>query len=482
MASTEVIFQNTGDIFFIVLYLFSLIAIGFYGKSKRDKNSLNDFYLGRGFGFFLLFLTFYATQYSGNTIIGFTGKAYREGWFGLNLVALMVAVIGGLLLYAPKLYQRSQNRNYVTLSDYIDDRYAHKWLHYLIIAVCVFVLGNYVLSNLKAVGYIVNTLSNGHISNALGIFSLAAIILIYESLGGIRSVVLTDALQGILLLITIQIIFFMVLYYYVLSPEVSNFSLSAISATTLPDGNAQIKWISTIMLVFFSVALYPQAVQRVLMAKSENALKKSLKFMAIAPLFTTLPLVFIAIIASAVLPNLDQQSSENVLLLMLIEINHFPWMHWVIVLFFSAALAAIMSTIDSSNLALNAIIIKNVYLKINPKAQNTHIMRMVKIISLSMLMLLSYLAVSIDSSIWTILKIKLEVLAQLFPAFTLGLWLPKLRAQSVFYGLIVGLTLIFYLLLFADIAKPLNIHAGLWGLFANVITIWINQLRKQTVD
>ena len=303
MASTEVIFQNTGDIFFIVLYLFSLIAIGFYGKSKRDKNSLNDFYLGRGFGFFLLFLTFYATQYSGNTIIGFTGKAYREGWFGLNLVALMVAVIGGLLLYAPKLYQRSQNRNYVTLSDYIDDRYAHKWLHYLIIAVCVFVLGNYVLSNLKAVGYIVNTLSNGHISNALGIFSLAAIILIYESLGGIRSVVLTDALQGILLLITIQIIFFMVLYYYVLSPEVSNFSLSAISATKLPDGNAQIKWISTIMLVFFSVALYPQAVQRVLMAKSENALKKSLKFMAIAPLFTTLPLVFIAIIASAVLPN-----------------------------------------------------------------------------------------------------------------------------------------------------------------------------------
>ena len=157
-------------------------------------------------------------------------------------------------------------------------------------------------------------------------------------------------------------------------------------------------------------------------------------------------------------------------------------MHWVIVLFFSAALAAIMSTIDSSNLALNAIIIKNVYLKINPKAQNTHIMRMVKIISLSMLMLLSYLAVSIDSSIWTILKIKLEVLAQLFPAFTLGLWLPKLRAQSVFYGLIVGLTLIFYLLLFADTAKPLNIHAGLWGLFANVITIWINQLRQQTVD
>ncbi len=479
MASAEVIFQSTGDISFIVLYLLSLIAIGFYGKSKRDKNSLNDFYLGGGFGFFLLFLTFYATQYSGNTIIGLTGKAYREGWLGLNLVVFMISVIGGLLLYAPKLYQRSQSKKYLTLSDYIDDRYAHRGLQYLIIAVCVFVLGNYVLSNLKAVGHIVNTISNGHISNAWGIFSLAAVILIYESLGGIRSVVLTDALQGILLFITIQIIFSVVLYYYVLSPEVGAAPLSAINGSTLPDGSGQIKWISTIMLIFFSIALYPHAVQRVLMAKSEAALKNSLKLMVIAPLFTTLPLVLIAIIATTVLPNLDQASSENVLLLMLMQLNHIPWIHWVIVLFFSAALAAIMSTIDSSNLALNSILIKNVYLKINPKAKSSNIMGMVKIISLTMIMFLSYLAVSIESSIWTILKIKLEILAQLFPALTLGLWLPKLRAESVFYGLIAGLTLTSYLLLFSDTPKPMHIHAGLWGLLLNVITLWINQRRKQ---
>ncbi len=75
------------------------------------------------------------------------------------------------------------------------------------------------LSNLKAVGYIIYTLSDGEISIVWGIIILAIVIFIYESLGGIRSVVFTDAMQGVLLLITIQIIFFVVVYNYGFSTE-----------------------------------------------------------------------------------------------------------------------------------------------------------------------------------------------------------------------------------------------------------------------
>ena len=41
-----------------------------------------DFYLGnRRLGLFVLFLTLYATQYSGLTFIGFVGNVYRTGYF-----------------------------------------------------------------------------------------------------------------------------------------------------------------------------------------------------------------------------------------------------------------------------------------------------------------------------------------------------------------------------------------------------------------
>lgn len=465
----------TSNIGFIALYLLSLIAIGIYGKTQRQGQSLSDFYLGgRDFGFILLFLTFYATQYSGNTIIGFSGKAYREGWITLSTVVFMVSVIGGLLLYAPKLYRLSQQKKYITIGDYIEDRYQHQWLTYLVILVCLFVLGNYVLSNLKAMGYIVETLSNGSISAAWGIIGLAAIIFIYETLGGMRSVVLTDALQGVLLLITIQIIFFVVVYHYGFTPDNTG-AIVQQANTEMPSTTDKIKWMSTILLIFFSISIYPHAIQRIFMAKSEKVLKKSFKLMAIMPFFTTLPVVLIAIIATHALPDLDKAGSENVMILLLNQLSHIDVLHWVVLLFFSAALAAIMSTIDSSNMAMHSMLVKNVYLKIKPNSTDKNIAFFGKLFSLTLIGLLSYLAINIDSSIWIILKIKLEVLAQLFPAIVLGVWFRQVQAKAVFAGILIGLAVMLYLLLFATVAKPLNIHAGLWGLLANFATIALIQ-------
>ena len=75
------------------VYLFSLIGIGLAGRLARKENTLADFYLaGRGMGVFVLFLTLYATQYSGNTMIGFAGKAYRGGYQSLVMVIFMSSV------------------------------------------------------------------------------------------------------------------------------------------------------------------------------------------------------------------------------------------------------------------------------------------------------------------------------------------------------------------------------------------------------
>lgn len=472
--------MNNLDIWVISLYLFSLIIIGIYGHKKSKNNSLTDLYLGgREFGVLMLFLTFYATQYSGNTMIGFTGKAYRDGWTTLSTVVFMIAVIGGLMSYAPKLYKRAKQKSYITLSDYVYDRYPNKILHYLVIGVVLFVLGNYILSNLKAVGTIVETLSDGVIPYAWGIIALSVIIFIYESLGGMRSVVLTDAIQGILLLVTIQIIFFVVLFQYGLSPNLENATIQKI--IQLPNGEQQVKWLSTLFLFFFSISIYPHAIQRIFMARKADDLKKSFKLMAFMPFFTTLPVVIIAIIAIGVLPELSKAQSDHVMPLMLNQLSHIPFLHWVIVLFFAAVLAAIMSTIDSSNIAIHSILVKNVYLVHQPNSPELTTKYTSMAVSLGILSLLTYLAIVIDSSIWTILRIKLEVLAQLFPLIVLGVWTKNIRSEAVLGGLIVGLLLVVYLSLFSDTPKPWHIHAGLWALLANAIVIkiiyWLTRLK-----
>ena len=66
---------------FISAYLLSLLGIGWLAKRARRADTLKDFYLaGNGFGFTVLFLTLFATQYSGNAFFAFTGATYRIGY------------------------------------------------------------------------------------------------------------------------------------------------------------------------------------------------------------------------------------------------------------------------------------------------------------------------------------------------------------------------------------------------------------------
>ncbi len=112
---------------FISVYLLSLILVGWWGYRARRENTMHDFYLaGSGFGFVVLVLTLYATQYSGNTLLGYSGKAYRIGYSWIMCVHFMTAIVVCYLLYVPRLYQVARERKYVTPTDYLNDRFASK--------------------------------------------------------------------------------------------------------------------------------------------------------------------------------------------------------------------------------------------------------------------------------------------------------------------------------------------------------------------
>ncbi|MEQ8497637.1 MAG: hypothetical protein RLW42_25745, partial [Gammaproteobacteria bacterium] len=91
---------------FIALYLLSLLVIGWVARRAREADTLQDFYLaGNGFGFLVLFLTLFATQYSGNTFFAFTGATYRLGYAWILSLHFMTAVVVAYLTFAPQLHR-----------------------------------------------------------------------------------------------------------------------------------------------------------------------------------------------------------------------------------------------------------------------------------------------------------------------------------------------------------------------------------------
>ena len=478
---TDSALLGPGGIAFLGLYVLSLILIGWVGKKARTENSLSDFYLaGRGMSLSVLFLTLYATQYSGNTLVGFAGRAYREGFQALVLVTFLSSAVGAFILYAPKLYRLSRKFNFITPADFIHHRFNNKKVTYFAASLCLMALANYVLTNLKAIGYIVVAVTGGVIPFAYGVIALSLVMVIYETLGGMRSVAWTDALQGSILLVGVFSIF------VTIQGEYGGFSfiysqLQTVDSSKLlpPTIGQKLTWFSTVCLGFFGISLYPHAVQRIYSARDEQTLKRSIQIMAFMPLVTILFMVLVGLTALALFPGLDRQASEGATLLVLKDLSMRGAIGTgMMVLFLSATIAAIMSTVDSALLSMSSIITKDFYARFKPDSSQEQLTRLGKIISWVIMGLSVYLAIVLPQTIWRLLEIKLELLIQVAPAFFFGLYFKKIKSLSILVGMFLGTVLAVGVMVTnkmgLDIpAKPWGIHAGVWGLILNMTTIFI---------
>ena len=480
---------DTTGIVFMGVYLASLLLIGVVGRLARKEDSLADFYLsGRGMGLFVLFLTLYATQYSGNTLIGMAGKSYRQGYAFLVSVTFMMSVIGAYLIYAPKLHLLSKKNKFITIGDYIEHRYRSPVLTMFITIVCIITVGSYILTNLKAIGYIVEATTGGRITFVQGIIALSLIMVIYETLGGMRSVAWTDAIQGILLIAGCLFIFCGIEYQYGgISAVAENLVTSRSEMWHPPDLAQKRLWLSTIIIIFFGISIYPQAIQRIYAAKDARTLKRSFQIMVFMPIVTTFFLVIVGMVGMNRFPGLDKQGSEEITMLLLNDMAmHIPGIKYFIILFLSAAVAAIMSTVDSALLAISSLFTQDIYRRIRPSASQSNLTGTGKIFSWGIMACMAYFATNLPQTIWRLTEMKLEVLCQVAPAIFLGLHIKSLHGRSILSGLSIGICVTLFIMFSNKMGipitpKPWGIHAGVWGLAANFTTVGIVSIRRKII-
>ena len=296
---------GTDALIFLAFYLIVMISIGYVAKQRRRGHSMAEFYLaGKNLAAPVLFLTLYATQYSGNTLLGYPGEAYRLGYAWIMSIGFMMGIVAVYLLFAPDLYRTSRRHGFVTPGDWISHRFGSPALTLLSGVLFVVAIANYLLAQLMAMGHIVSGLSGALIPFWAGVIVLGGIIIFYETLGGMQAVAWTDCIQGLLLFIGLIGMLIAVV------PDTGR--VQAASAwllanqpdkISLPSGNIIRTWISTLILVGFAAAVYPQAIQRIFAAKSTTSLKYSFSLMAFMPLVTISAVVLIGILA---IPELSE--------------------------------------------------------------------------------------------------------------------------------------------------------------------------------
>ena len=480
---------------FISVYLLSLLIAGWYGYRARREDTMQDFYLaGSGFGFVVLFLTLYATQYSGNTLLGYSGKAYRVGYSWIMCIHFMTSIVVCYLLYVPRLYQVARKRKYITPADYLNDRYSSGATTLLATVIMIIVLSNYLLAQLMAMGRVMEGLTQAGSAYAyhLGIILLTLIMVIYGTLGGIRAVAWTDAIQGLVLMTGFLILVFLLFNTFgplsLATDKILHSADKEIMNRALPPGPDRLReWLSYVLLIGLGSTLYPQAMQRVYAAGSAKTLRRSLAVMAFMPLFTSLIAVITGIYALAYFPGLQGAESDQALPLLMGYIQQGSvFGYWLIVLLFAAILAAMMSTADSALLSISSMLSKDIYGRfINPAATEFQLTRMGKYFSWGLIIILIWLAIYLQdkASLLTLLDRKFDLLVQLVPAFMLGIRFPFVKTGPVFIGMttgiIVSLILAYGNFDFVVAGKIAGFHPGLLGLLVNLVIVIYGSLREE---
>ena len=469
---------------FIGLYLISLIGIGWIAKRARAADTMQDFYLaGNGFGFAVLFLTLFATQYSGNTFFAFTGATYRIGYAWILSLHFMTAVVVAYLLFAPKLHVLARSRGYLTPADFIQDRYGSALLTLLVTTIMIVVLCNFLLAQLMAMGRAMQGLANddGGSAYTAGVIVLALIMVIYGTLGGLRAVAWTDALQGGILAVGFAVLIALLFERFgslevatqlILERDIQNDT----RLVRVPDADRCREWLSYVLAVGFGICLYPQAIQRIYAAQSLQVLKRSLALMAFMPLPTMVISLIAGIMALAYIPGLEGASADQIFGRVLREIqSHSALGYGLVVVTLSAVLAAMMSTADSALLSISSMLTKDVCANhLLPGASQGQLTRIGKGFSWGVIAALIVLALLLreKSSLVALMDRKIDLLIQLMPAFIVGIRWSRLHAAPVFWGIVVGVSLSL-VLVFGDFSfvhkgKIAGFHAGLVALLPNI--------------
>src|SRR5690625_3771544 len=361
--------MNWGVVIPLLLLVVSVFVIGSWTSQKlqRDEGFLKDYFLGsREFGGLLLAMTLVATYASASSFLGGPGAAYSIG-FGWVLLAMTQVATGYfvLLVLGKKFAIVARRYNAITFIDFLKERYQSTAV-VIIAAISIIVfLFSAMAAQWMGGAYLIQSVTGISYLPSLFIFTVA--VLVYVIVGGFRAVVVTDAVQGIVMFVgTILLLIGVIIAGGGLSNLFAD--LTAINPNLISpfgaDGNLTAAYVSSYwILVGVGVVALPQIAVRAMSYKDSKSMHRAIMIGTVVVGTIMLSMHLIGVFALPIMPGIEV--ADQVIPLIALEVLP-PWLAGILL---AAPLAAIMSTVDSLLLMVSSSVVNDVYINyIKPNA------------------------------------------------------------------------------------------------------------------
>ncbi len=478
----------------VFVVLFAIFAfLGFYGSRwrKGDMNHLHEWALaGRRLGATLAFFLVGADLYTAYTFVAVPSGVFAKGslyFFAVPYVAMTFAVA---LAFAPKLWKLSKEKGYITGSDFVRDAFDSRTLSILVALTGIVAVFPYIALQIVGMQAVLTSMLAGfgntetvqEVSLVIAFLILAA----FTFTSGLRGATLTAVFKDVLIWITVVVVIAAALY------EVGGFSHVFSNPNIKPNyitvpsslvpGYATLAFASAIQLY-----LYPHAINGILSAESAHKLRISTSFLSIYGVGLALLALFGLIVysvpsAMSFLSNFPA-SSRGVLVVPALILATVPsWFAGVALLavFVGGLVPAAIMAIAQANL-----LTRNIIKEFRPNLSASSETRIAKWASA----IFKFIALGFVFTVQSTYAIQLQLfggilIAQLFPALFMGLYIRWFKKEALTAGLIVGILSGLYMVLVANgfgTPKFTGLNSSLYStpfgaLYISVLSLGLNLL------
>lgn len=438
----------------LVIYLGVSFLIAFWARHQSTRRTdsrgfLEEYFIGgRSMGGFVLAMSIIASYTSASSFVGGPGVAYK---LGLSWVLLAMIQVPTTFLTLGVLGKRfaimARKTEAVTLTDFLRARYASDAVVILCsVALLVFFMAA-MLAQFIGGARLFQAVTGYPYSVGLGLFGFTVIL--YTAVGGFRAVVLTDAIQGLVMVVAAVVVLLAVIEagggMERCVETLRAIDPGLITPTGPKDAVPQPMILSFWVLVGLGVLGLPQTSQKCMGYKDSRSMHNAMIMGTLIIGFMLLCVHLAGTLGRAVIPELPVGDLAMPTLIMKL-LSPF----WAGV-FIAGPLAAIMSTVDSMLLLASAAIIKDLYIhyalgsdttRMTPRRIET--MSLVTTLCLGLLIFVAALEPP-DLLVWINLFAFGGLEAVFFWPILLGLYWKKANAAGAVLSIAAGLASFFAL-------------------------------------
>ncbi|AWX14905.1 sodium/panthothenate symporter [Mergibacter septicus] len=450
---------NYAIIFPLVIYLTCVFAAAFYAYYKRKTGDfLTEYYLGnRSMTGIVLAMTTAATYASASSFVGGPGAAYKFG-LGWVLLAMIQVPVVFLALGAlgKKFALLARRSNALTINDLLLYRYKNKYLVW--ISCIALLISFFAAMTVQFIGgaRLLETTIGLEYRQALFIFAIT--VGLYTFIGGFRAVVVTDVIQGTVMMIGTILLLAGVIYaaggIEVALERLSNIDPGLVTPMG-PNNMLSFTFMSSFwILVCFGVVGLPHTAIRCMAYKDSKALHNGMIIGTLVLSIIMLGMHLSGALGRAIIPDLNIPD----LVIPTLMVQVLPPV--VAGIFLAAPMSAIMSTIDAQLIQSSSVFVKDLYLAYKPEMATNQ--KRISLLSTGITLFLSFfLILAALNPPKMIIWLNLFAFGGLEAAFlwviVLGLYWEKANAIGAICSMLVGL--VTYIVLTTFGLKIFDFHA-----------------------